>query len=245
MSFTVKLADKFFHIEHIHPELKTFCKDYITEDCLPDFKIQITEEDLVLEEMHTTELNCAPAYLETLSLLRKISNLLPNQRRFLIHGASISYENNAYLFTAPSGTGKSTHIRLWKKHLGDKIKIVNGDKPFVSLDQDSEGNILPLIYGTPWAGKEHWQRNCSEPLKGICFLQRGTSNMIQKMQPEECISMLLRQVYLPSDAVAVGRTLELIDLLVKQVPLYVLTCDMSEDAVRCSFQALTGLPYPN
>ena len=245
MAFTVKLADKIFYIEHVHSELEVFCKDYLIEDITPDFRIHLTEEDIVYEETYATEQSFSPAYLETLALLRKIANILPNHRRFLMHGASISYEDKAYLFTAPSGTGKSTHIRLWKKYLGDKVKIVNGDKPFISFDENAEGNIEPLIYGTPWAGKERWQRNCSEPLKGICFVQRGTTNTIRQMKPEECVMMLFNQVYMPDDSVAVGQTLELLDILVKNVPLYLLTCDISEDAVRHSFEALTGLSYPN
>ena len=245
MAFTVKLADKFFYIEHVHPELEVFCKDYLTEDGAPDFRIQLTEEDIDFEKEHAMEQSFSPAYLETLALLRKISDILPNHNRFLMHGASISYEGNAFLFTAPSGTGKSTHIRLWKKYLGDNVKIVNGDKPFISLDMNNEGRLNPLIYGTPWAGKERWQRNCSKPLKGICFVQRGTINTIRQMKPEECVMMLFNQVYMPEDAIAVGQTLELLDVLVKNVPLYLLTCDMSEDAVRCSFEALTGLSYPN
>lgn len=245
MAFTVKLADKFFYIEHVHPELEVFCKDYLTDDATPDFRIQLTEEDIACEKEYATEQSFSPAYLETLALLRKISDILPNHNRVLMHGASISYEGKAFLFTAPSGTGKSTHIRLWKKYLGDKVKIVNGDKPFISLDMNDEGDVNPLIYGTPWAGKERWQRNCSEPLKGICFVQRGTTNTIRQMKPEECVMMLFNQVYMPEAAIAVGQTLELLDVLVKNVPLYLLTCDMSEDAVRCSFEALTGLSYPN
>lgn len=245
MTFTVKLANKIIQIEHIHKELRDFCKDYIIEDCVPDLYIQIVPEDIDYEKQYNVEQTFSAFYLETLALLRKISDVLPNHQRFLIHGASISYEDKGYLFTAPSGTGKSTHIRLWKKHLGDKVKIVNGDKPFVSLDEDANGTILPLIYGTPWAGKERWHRNCCEPLKGICFVQRGTTNTIRKMKPEEGAMMLFRQVYIPEDSASVGRTLELVDLLIKNVPLYLLTCDISEEAVRCSFEAMTGLSYPN
>ncbi len=244
MAFTVKLAEKVIRVKNIYPELETFLQQYAVEDATADFTISLSEDDIAREENETSEQSFSPAYLETLALLRKISDILPRHRRFLMHGASISYEGKAYLFTAPSGTGKSTHIRLWKKYLGEKVKIVNGDKPFISLDKDENGNVLPIIYGTPWAGKEHWHRNCSESLCGICFVERGMENSIRRLAPEECLMKLFHQVYLPEDADTVGLTLELVDLLLKNVPLYLLTCDISEAAVRCSFEEMTGLPYP-
>ena len=175
---------------------------------------------------------------EFFALHRKLSTALVSYKTVLFHGSAIMLNNKGIIFTAPSGTGKSTHIRLWKKYLGDDVKIVNGDKPFISLEDE------PMIYGSPWAGKENWHRNCKMPLKGICFVQRGTTNSIRRIEASDCLSLLFKQVYLPADTLAAGLTLELVDMLIKKVPLYVLTCDMSEDAVRCSFEALTGLSYP-
>lgn len=240
MSFTVKLADKIIQIENIYPQLENLCKDYLVEDAKPDFSVSWSLEDIAAERQAGVLNTFTQPYLETLVALRKISEQFPHMQRFLMHGASIAYKGKAYLFTAPSGTGKSTHIRLWKKYLGDEVKIVNGDKPFISLEDSA-----PIIYGTPWAGKEHWQRNCSEILHGICFVQRGSLNSIRRMDATEALPLLMRQVFIPSEPLAAGLTLELIDSLLKVVPLYLLTCDMSEDAVRCSFEGLTGLTYPN
>ena len=100
-----------------------------------------------------------------------------------------------------------------------------------------------IIYGTPWAGKERWHRNCSASLRGICFVTRGAVNSIRKLKPGEHLTELLHQVFLPSDATSVALTLGLVDKLLEKVPIYLLTCDMSEDAVRCSFETLTGLNY--
>ena len=238
MKFIVELADKYIEINSVHDELKNFFKDYLITDVTPDFSVSLSKEDILAEQEATSENQFSPTYLETLALLRKLAEILPSYSRILMHGASISYNDHAYLFTAPSGTGKSTHIRLWKKYLGDDVKIVNGDKPFISLEDE------PMIYGSPWAGKENWHRNCKMPLKGICFVQRGTTNSIRRIEASDCLSLLFKQVYLPADTLAAGLTLELVDILIKKVPLYVLTCDMSEDAVRCSFEALTGLSYP-
>ena len=238
MKFIVGLADRYIEINSVYDELENFFKDYLVTDVIPDFSVSLCKEDILAEQEATSENQFSPTYLETLALLRKLAEILPSHNRILMHGASISYNENAYLFTAPSGTGKSTHIRLWKKYLGDDVKIVNGDKPFISLENE------PMIYGSPWAGKENWHRNCKMPLKGICFVQRGTANSIRRIEASECLSLLFKQVYLPADTLAAGLTLELVDTLIKNVPLYVLTCDMSEEAVKCSFEALTGLSYP-
>ena len=238
MKFIVGLADKYIEINSVYDALRNFFKDYLVTDVTPDFSVSLNQEDISAEQEVTSENQFSPTYLETLALLRKLAEILPSHNRILMHGASISYNEHAYLFTAPSGTGKSTHIRLWKKYLGDDVKIVNGDKPFISLEDE------PVIYGSPWAGKENWHRNCKLPLNGICFVQRGSTNSIRRIEASDCRSLLFKQVYLPADTLAAGLTLELVDMLIKKVPLYVLTCDMSEDAVRCSFEALTGLSYP-
>ena len=239
MNFIVRLADKNIQINSVYPELKIFLKDYLVTDVTPEFSITLTEKDILEEQEATTENQFSLTYLETLATLRKLAEIFPSHNRLLMHGACISFGEQAFLFTAPSGTGKSTHIRLWKKFLGDDVKIVNGDKPFISLEND------PLIYGNPWAGKENWHRNRSAALGAICFVQRGTTNFIRQVNPSECLGLLFKQIYIPSNADAAGLTLELIDLLIKKVPLYLLTCDMSEDAVQCSFEALTGMNYPN
>ena len=243
MTFTVKLADMHIQIESKYPELEIFCKDYIIEGATPDFCVSWTEEEIWAEKEYETTTDFTPAYLETLTTLRKISEILPMHNRLLIHGAAITLDDTAYLFTAPSGTGKSTHIRLWRKHLGDRVDIVNGDKPFVSLDCDESGKLQPRIYGTPWAGKERWQKNRNAPLGGICFLCRGKENKIRKLAPSECLTMLFNQVYLPKDTHTAQLTLALIDQLIQSIPLYLLECDISEDAVKCSFEGMTGLKY--
>ncbi len=246
MTFTVELADKKFQIHSIYPELKHFFKDYLVEDGTHDFNVSWSEEEILAEQEYSEEKNFPPTYLETLAALRKISEILPTQQRFLMHGASITYGDKAYLFTATSGTGKSTHISLWRKYLGEQVQIVNGDKPFLSIGNTREdGKREVRIYGTPWAGKENWQRNRSATLGGICFLCRGTTNTIRRIEPAECLPLLMKQIYIPKDVVAAGSTLELIDLLITNIPLYVLECDISEDAVRCSFEAMTGCAYPN
>lgn len=237
MAFTVRLANYYIKLESDSSKLQEFFHDYIVLDKEADFSISWSENDFDIEEQGTGS-NFSHDYLETLVVLRKISEIFPQKDCLLFHGASISYRGQAYLFAAPSGTGKSTHIRLWKKYLGSEVGIVNGDKPFISFK-----TTPPLVHGTPWAGKERWQKNCQVPLRAICFIKRGTINKIRKTSIIEALPLLMKQIYIPQDETSAAQTLALIDLLIKKVPLYLLECDMSEDAVRCSFEELTGLSY--
>ena len=160
-----------------------------------------------------------------------------------MHGAAIQYDGRAYLFTAPSGTGKSTHIKLWRRYLGAAVRVINGDKPFVLVPEAPDA--VPVAYGTPWSGKECWQENASAPLAGICLLSRAESGAtrIDRIPAADALDRIIRQVYLPPNALAAANALELLDALLARVPVYDLAVDMSEDAVRTSFEALTGLPY--
>ena len=134
------------------------------------------------------------------------------------------------MFTAPSGTGKSTHLALWKKYLGEEVEIVNGDKPLISVENEEI-----RVYGTPWGGKERWQRNISVPLRGICFLRRGIANRIREVQSGEALPMLMQQVYYTRNPESAGKTMELLDEVFKKVPMYKMECDISREAVECSF----------
>lgn len=238
MYFQVRFADLNIGIEAKFARILEQCRMYQVSGCEECFQVEATLEEIDAEDDRKSGGKFRREYLETLAILRKISEKFPFYQRFLMHGATISYENQAYMFTALSGTGKSTHIKLWRQYLGEKVQIVNGDKPFLWV-KDEEVRV----YGSPWAGKEGWNRNCSERLGGICFLRRGQKNQIRQITPQECLKLLMRQVYLPSDPMAAGLTLELVDQMLKLVPLYLLDCDMSEEAVRTSFEALTKLKY--
>lgn len=240
--FKTKFAGLSVGISCPSPELRDFCKNYIydtPEEC--DISVTVTGQDVISEAERMKDSGLPPLMHEIAAVQRKIAEELPFFDRFVMHGAAISYLDDAYMFCAPSGTGKSTHISLWRRYLGKSVDIINGDKPFLSFDE-SGGSIY--VHGSPWAGKERWQKNRSAPLRAICFISRAEENSISLLPPEKCLQMLVRQIYMPSSAEAAHKTLGLMDRLVRSVPLYHLHCNISEDAVKCSFEALTGLPFP-
>ena len=166
--------------------------------------------------------------------LRKIADFMPEKDCFLMHGAVIAWKDQGYLFTAPSGIGKSTHLALWKKYLGDQAEVINGDKPILKVTEEEV-----WVYGTPWAGKEQWQVNKKVALKGICFLERGEKNSIQKIDSFSALPFLMRQVYFTDAPQSAGKTMELLDQMLKIVPLYRMKCNISREAFECSFGAMT------
>lgn len=260
MDFKIRLADIPIEVHSQYDSLKEYCKDYVAgadgekkssevnlgqeEHCRELMEIRITRADIEKEqekvredavETESIEPQYSMQYLETLALLRKIAEELPDRDTFLMHGAVISWRGKAYMFTAPSGTGKSTHISLWKKYLGEDVQIINGDKPFIAVSETET-----RAYGTPWAGKERWQNHTSDTLKGICILAQAKENKIRRLSPGESLMYLLRQIHFTENPEKAGHILELVDQMLRQVPVWYLECDISEEAVKTSFEAMTG-----
>ena len=128
----------------------------------------------------------AEPYLETLAVYRKLAQLLVQDDILLMHGAVVAVDGQAYLFTAQSGTGKTTHTRLWMQQFGDRAVMVNGDKPLLHITNEGV-----TVYGTPWDGKEHLSTNTSCPLKALCILTRSETNHIERISKKEALSLSL------------------------------------------------------
>lgn len=176
-------------------------------------------------------------------LYRHAVEELPEHGSFIAHAAVIKYDDLAYAFMAPSGTGKSTHIKLWMDTLGPSCTVINGDKPILRLDKTPEGEPQIVACGSPWAGKEGWQTNTFAPLAGLCFLTRGNIDSCHRISSAEAFDSAVRQIYMPSDPVSAIKTLDFVDVLLQTVPLYQLSCTMNKTAVKASFEAMTGRDF--
>lgn len=185
----------------------------------------------------------------------QISRQMLRFNRLTFHGACIAFDGRAYIFTAYHGTGKSTHIGLWRRYLGPAVRFVNGDKPIIvvdpvdnaggnqSGDSGGPGDHDIRVCGTPWCGKELWQTNIEVPLAAICIIRRGTDNVIRRATAEESLDELVNRIYLTDDPVEATEAMSLLGTILEHIPVYVLSCDMSEDAVKTSFEGLTGERY--
>ena len=152
---------------------------------------------------------------------------------FVVLGAVIGVGDKAFLFTAHSGVGKTTHIKLWLENIPGAY-IINGDKPLLRY---CDGGFE--VCGTPWAGKEGMQKNTIVPLQAVCLLERGEANSIERISFMDCYSVLLQQSYRPSDPEKMQKTMELVSLLGKAVPLYRLRCNMEAEAAEVAYAGMT------
>ena len=230
MDFTISLAGVNIEIHSLYGAVYELCRDYLT-DHRPDFTISIAPADIEFErEKSVLEAaregkpygNFTADYLETLAIYRKISENILRYDVFLMHGAVVALDGAAYLFTAPSGVGKTTHTQFWLKKYPDAF-IVNGDKPLLRA---VGGQIFAC--GSPWAGKEGQNRNVMLPLKAVCALFRGNENSIRRIAFDKVFPLVIAQSYRPSGEAEMMQTLRLIKILGEHTRFYALSCNLDD-----------------
>ena len=107
----------------------------------------------------------------------------------LFHAAVVSRGGRGYMFLGKSGTGKSTHARLWLQHI-EGTALVNDDNPVVRIVGD--GSLV--VYGSPWSGKTLCYRNVSYPLGGIVMLSQAPYNKIQRLGGIQAYASLVASI---------------------------------------------------
>ncbi len=155
---------------------------------------------------------------------------------FMLHSSAVAVDGAAYLFSGPSGVGKSTHTGNWLRLLGERAHILNDDKPAIKLCGDRF-----FAYGTPWSGKHDLSRNEGLPLAGVAFVERAETNSIQRIPPLEAAGLLLSQTVRHIRAERMNILLELIDKLVAEAPVYRLRCTADISAAALSYEAMRGV----
>ena len=153
---------------------------------------------------------------------------------FMLHSSGVVVDGYAYLFSADPGTGKSTHTDLWVKFFGsDRAKIINDEKPAIRMMDDEI-----YVYGTPWSGKTDQNLNMRVPLGAIVFLERSEHNHIERIEPKEAIPLILQQTIRPREQDVMIKLLDMLDKVLSNIKLYRLGCDISEEAVRVSYNGI-------
>lgn len=241
--FTMKIAGQVVRVNAQYPSTREYCKEYLCEG-EPDFSIEITPKDIDLEGKISDRERSAEGLrphafkafqLERTALQRKLAERLFEYDTLVFHGSVIAVDGEGYLFTAKSGTGKSTHTRLWRELLGDRAVMVNDDKPFLQASSDGI-----YVCGSPWNGKHGLGNNVEVPLKAICILERGEQNEIQKISASEAVVMLLQQSNRPRQAGLMPKYMELLESIADKTAFYRLKCNKDPEAAQVSYCAMSG-----
>ena len=205
---------------------------YLAEGTAYDFSVTLDEERFAVFNSRSPfpdrpDLNEGP-YLYTQICKRTLSDY----DGFFFHSSALEMDGEGYLFTALSGTGKSTHTRNWRKRFGDRVTMINDDKPII---RKIGGRFY--VCGTPWMGKSDIGCNRIAPIRAIYVLQRGETNRAEKISPGPVFKQLLEATLLPKTPESMTRLLGLFNELFTSADLILLTCNKDADAARTAYEA--------
>ena len=145
----------------------------------------------------------------------------------VMHSSSLMYKGGGIMFSAPSGTGKSTHTALWRECFGEDVTMINDDCPALKFNENGVS-----ICGTPWSGKTEINHNVSAPLKAVVMLSRSEKNNIRRLSPSDAVFLALREVRRPVFEDKLEKTLNYVSELLSSVPVYLLGCNISHEAAQ-------------
>jgi len=219
-----RIADITVDLGYKYDRLKKQAAAYkIDEKVKPDMTIYLSDallEQKQKENPHLSIEDCE--YIFTSSVF--YTGML-QYGGFMLHSSAVIMDGKAYLFSAPSGTGKSTHTGLWQKVFGDRAQILNDDKPAIRAFENGV-----FAYGTPWSGKTDMNINVKAPIAGICFIERSEKNWIKKIDTNSALSGLLNQTIRPFEMKNMDLLLGHIEKVLMSVPVYKMGCNISEEA---------------
>ena len=152
----------------------------------------------------------------------------------MLHSSAVVVDGYAYLFSADSGTGKSTHTNLWLKKFGDKAFIINDDKPAI---RKIDGEWY--VFGTPWCGKNNTNKNAKAKLGAIVFLERSEENWIENESIQDAIKKFFRQTTRKLNKEQnMDKVLSTMEKVLSEVPIYKMGCNISEEAAKMAYEKI-------
>ena len=218
--FTVEFAGIRIGITAKYETMKGISRAYLVDSEYSDFELVVSDDEIEFETA-----GIKPGELEALAIYRKIAEKLYEYDAMLMHGVALDVKGEGIIFTARSGTGKSTHAVLWKKLFKDDCICVNGDKPIIRFIDG-----VPCAYGTPYAGKEGWQTNTHTPVKNLAFINRSETNHVEKAEKSKLLQRLIPSCHIPAEPLARLRTFELLGKFIDSVYFWDIFCNMDSDA---------------
>lgn len=230
--FKCKIADIVVEIHNQFPYTEKACRNYLCSDTeKSDIIIKVNETELENERCENSRIS--HELLEFTEIYRKLCEAMSRYDGFIMHSSLISIDGDGIAFLAPSGTGKTTHTANWKKAFGERVQIINGDKPIVRII-----NREVIAYGTPWCGKEKINQNTHTQLKALAFIIRDEKNHIERISSDAALPLLMQQLLIPKEDDEVIKLLDFINILLSKCKLYAIYCTAEEESAIIAYNTI-------
>lgn len=182
-----------------------------------------------------TEGKCNPSFLR-FGLWMAVGIAVSKYQTAAVHTSVIVADGGAVMFLGESGTGKSTHTRLWRENI-EGATLLNDDSPFLRI---IDGKAV--VYGSPWSGKTPCYKQESYPLRAIVRLSQAPHNAIRKLRGVQAIGALLPSLppAFAFDEVLKERMLDILSATIASTPLYHLECLPNAEAAHLSYNTIFG-----
>ncbi len=228
-----KIADLIVEYTAKYDDLKRLSEQFeYNGDKDADITLSVT--DKLLENMLSRSVEGTTiGGVENLAMSSEFNRAAIKYGVMLVHSSALIYDGGAYLFSADSGVGKSTHTKLWLKAFGDKVHIMNDDKPVVRLFDDHA-----VAFGTPFDGGSGIALNENYPLRAIIFVERGDINCVRIPDSKEIIQKLYFQTARMVNRETAEKMLANIEKILHLTKFYVLTCNMDISAAYTAYNSI-------
>ena len=237
-NYCLPCGSKIIKYHFFYPETEKFFDGYLknSKDINPVCSVSVSPEYMKECRWLIDADEKSVSFLEFQSLMIATANSLLYYGCALFHGAALMWKKGGWIITAPSGTGKTTQLKNWKRLLKSDVKIINGDKPVIESKEDG----FFYVCSSPWRGKEKYGiRGISVPLKGIIILERGMENQIIRISPEEAAFPLFEEfVSFPENKEQIQCQAAILKRLLNDVPVWKLINTGDEDSTSMTVTTL-------
>lgn len=225
-----KVADIVFDARDCGSTFAARAEKYRVSEGLPEFTLTLTEEELEAAREVSRLSEDGIRYMMSGS---KFYFELINRKGFMLHSSAVVKDGRAYLFSGPSGMGKSTHTGFWLELFPDAY-ILNDDKPAVRSTDNGF-----YAYGTPWSGKHDISRNTGVPIGGIAFIERSDVNFIEPMPVKNAVFGMIAQTVRHIRRERMEELLDTVEMLISSAPVYRLGCTKDISAAELAYEVMS------
>lgn len=216
MNVNIKVAGKVISCGLRYDDTAGFLNGWITDE--PADTYAEADVSMIDEILRITPEVGSRSCAEFNALAYDVSRKLVPFGSVIFHGCAFIWRKKVWIFTAPSGTGKTTQYVQWKRRYGDEIEILNGDKPVIMVDGDSV-----YVSCSPWKGKERMGNPVSAPLGGIIILSQAEENTVTRLSVRAAAPSIYRRFVLyGTDSDEMKQVCAIEEKMLKSVPVWLL-----------------------